>query len=120
MSNNMFRTSKQIIRIALLTMLFQILAPSFMPMVARETHGDKDIAFHTNNNSMADPMLLQEQDEKEDGDFSPSSSPAPLLDLTSHTFNLVASHKKKYSQFTEDEQGFSKRPISIHFCTFLI
>jgi len=91
-----------------------------MPLVAHETPGDKATAFHTNHNSIVAPTLLKEQDEKEHSDFSPSSSPAPLLDLTSHSFNLVASHKNKYSQFTEDDQRFSEPPLAVLFCTFLI
>ncbi|MDH4298123.1 MAG: hypothetical protein OEV74_17735 [Cyclobacteriaceae bacterium] len=116
----MFRTSRQIVRIALVMMLFQFLAPSFMPLTAHQTFNEKVNAYNVQHNSIVAPTLLKEQDEKEGTDFTPASNPTQLLDLASHSFNLEASHKKKYCKFTEDEHGFLEPPLSILFCTLLI
>jgi hypothetical protein len=115
----MFRISKQIVRIGLLAMLFQFLSPAFVPLVTQEVPTSRPIAFSVQHSSLIVPMLLKEKDEKEDSElFSISDSP-PLLDLTSHTFNLSAAHKIKYS-IASAEHGLLQPPLFSLFCTLLI
>lgn len=115
----MFRTSKQIVRIALVMMLFQFLSPAFVPLVVQEIPTDKAIAYSVQHSSIVVPMLLKEKDEKEDGEFFSVSNSTPLLDLTSHSFNLTASHESKYS-ISSDKHKFPQPPLSTLYCTFLI
>jgi hypothetical protein len=121
LNTTMFRTSRQIIRMALLLMLFQFLAPAFMPPAVQDFLSDKITVIHPQHSSIVAPLFLKEkeEEEKEDGDFFTVSRSAPLLDFTSHSFNLTASHGNKYSVFPQ-QHGFPQPPLFTLFCTFLI
>jgi len=116
----MFRTSKQIVRMALLLMLFQFLSPAFIPLVVQDTPAEKATSYQVHHNSsVVAPMFLKEKDEKEFDEFFSVSDSTPLLDLTSHSFNLTASHEDKSSIFLE-ERSFLQPPRFTLFCTLLI
>lgn len=115
----MFRISRQIVRLGLILMVFQFLAPAFMPVVVQEMPSDKVIAFHAQHSSVIAPMLLKEKDEKEHEEFFTITSSTPLLDLTSHSFNLAASHASK-QLIVQDDSGLPQEPLFALFCTFLI
>jgi hypothetical protein len=115
----MFRTARQTIRIALITMLFQFLVPAFVPLAAQDHPTDKVSSYDVQHTSVVVPTFLKEQDEKEDSDFFPASSSTPLLDFATHASNLVAAHKKKYSQCANVE-GFLLAPSPSRLCTLLI
>jgi len=104
---------------ALLLMLFQFLSPAFIPLIVQATPTNKAITYNVQHSSIVAPMLLKEKDEKEDCDFLPVSDSTPLLDLTSHSSNLTASHKEKYS-ISFECHTFLQPPLSTLYCTFLI
>ena len=113
-------TSTHVIRMVLFVMLFQFLCPAFMPLVVQDIPTGKETAFHVQHTSIVAPMLLKEKDEKEDSDFfSVLAESTPILDLTSHSFNLTAAHGTKFSKFTE-EKAFNRPPRFALFCTLLI
>lgn len=115
----MSRISKQLVRIGLLAMLFQCLSPAFVPLVTQEIPTSGAVAFSVQHSSLIVPMLLKEKDEKEDSEFFSISNSTPLLDLTSHSFNLSAAHQIKYS-IASDIHGFLNPPLFNLFCTLLI
>jgi hypothetical protein len=100
-------------------MLFQFLVPAFVPLAIRDHPADKGTSYDVQHSSVVVPTFLKEQDEKEDSDFLPASSSTPLLDFATHTSNLVASHKNKYSQFS-NEEGFLLALSPCRLCTLLI
>ena len=118
----MFWRSNQIVRIALLLVLFQFLSPAFIPVIGQEIPADRTTSFHVQHSSIVVPLFLkekEEKEEKEDGEFFFVASSAPLLDLTSHTFNLSISHSNKYS-ISSQPPGFAPPPLGPLFCTFII
>lgn len=100
-------------------MLFQFLAPAFMPVVVQEIPSEDVIAYHQKHSSVVVPMLLKEKDEKEHEEFFSVSSSTQLLDLTSHSFNLAASHGT-IDSFIQNERWFPQPSLLALFCTFLI
>jgi len=115
----MFSISRQIVRLALVLMLFQFLAPAFMPIVVQEIPSERSTSFHQQHTSIVAPMLLKEKDEKEHEELFSVSNSTPLLDLTSHSFNLAASHQS-IDSINQDEHNFSQPPLFARYCTFLI
>lgn len=115
----MSRISKQIVRVALILLLFQFLAPAFRPMVIQEIPANRESAFHAHHNSLVVPQLLKENDEKEHDDVSASEGMLPLLDLAAHSVNLIASHQNKLIIVSAPD-GHPWRPLFTLLCTFLI
>ena len=115
----MFRISRQIVRLGLVLMVFQFLAPAFMPIVVQEMPSDKVTAYYQHHNSVVAPMLLKEKDEKEHEEIFSVTRSTPLLDLTSHSSNLAASHANKH-QIVRDNYGLPQEPLFTLFCSFLI
>jgi hypothetical protein len=103
---------------AIALMLFQFLSPAFIPLVVQEISADRATAFHAQHSSIVAPMFLKEKDEKEDSEFSTITESAPILDFSSHSFNLTVSHSNKYS--TTGEVAFTQPPRFALFCTLLI
>ena len=115
----MARTSKYMIRMALVVMLFQFLSPAFIPLVVQEIPTEKATAFHAQHSSIVAPTFLKEKDEKEDGDIYAPNQQAAILDFTSHSFNLTVCHSSKYAKFAE-ERAIVQPPRFALFCTLLI
>jgi hypothetical protein len=116
----MFRTSKQIMRIAILLMLFQFISPAFIPSTALEVSNERITTVHVQHSSIVAPMFLKENEEKENSEFLSVSESAPLLlDLTIHGLNLTASHRNKYSTFPHLASS-PELPLFTLFCSFLI
>jgi hypothetical protein len=107
------------IRMAIALMLFQFLSPAFMPSLVQEIPTEKVTAFYEQHSSFVALSFLKEKDEKEENKFSTINEPAPILDFTSHTFNLTASHSNKYSNSTRDAAFNQSQRLTL-FCTFLI
>jgi hypothetical protein len=115
----MLGKSKNMVRIALALMLFNFLSPAFIPLVVQEIPSEKATAFHAQHSSIVAPMFLKEKDEKDDSEFLTITEPAPILDFSSHGFNLAVSHSNKCSNSAE-EIAFTPPPRSALFCTLLI
>lgn len=90
-----------------------------MPIVAQERPSENVTAYNEHHSSIVAPMFLKEKDEKEHEEFFSVSESAPLLDLTSHSFNLAASHGNKDSDI-QSKHRFLQPPLNTLFCTFLI
>ncbi len=114
----MYRISKQVVRIALLIMLFQVLCPAFIQVVVPQTRASKTTTFSIRHTSVVAPMFLKEKEEKENSEEFSVSDSAPLLDLSRHSFNLTASHACARPIFSE--RSFTQSPLSELLCTLLI
>ena len=117
--NAIFRTSKHMVRMALIMMLFQFLSPAFIPLIVQEIPTERATAYHAQHSSIIAPTFLKEKDEKEDSDLSTPGEPAAILDFTTHSFNLAVSHSDKYSRFSE-ERAIVQPPRFALFCSLLI
>ena len=107
-------------KIALVLMLFQFLAPAFLPIVLQGTSNRDKLVYHVQHSSIVAPLLLKEKDEKEHEEFFSISGLAPLLDLTVHSSNLTASHKGKYTYFSNEHRYDSGPTLFTINCSFLI
>ena len=107
------------IRMAIALMLFNFLSPAFIPLVVQEIPTEKATAFHAQHSSIVAPMFLKEKEEKDDSESSTITEPAPILDFSTHSFNLTASHSNKYSNSAGDV-AFNQPPRLALFCTLLI
>src|SRR3990170_1059047 len=119
----MTRASKEMMKIALLLMLFQFLAPAFLPIALQGTSKLDKLVYHVQHNSIVAPLLLkekEEKDEKEHEEFFSISGLAPLLDLTAHSSNLTASHKGKGTYFSNEHRYDSGPSLFTINCSFLI
>jgi len=115
----MLRISKQIVRIALLVMLFQFVCPAFISIVVQQIPTSKEVTFSVQHTSIVAPMLLKEKDEQEKEEFLFVSDSALLLDFTSHSINLTASHNNKSAGVTEVHSTLHP-PLLTMFCTLQI
>jgi len=107
-------------RIALVTMLFQFFAPSFLPSIVQRVSPAKTTSIHTPHSSIVAPQLLKEKDENSDDQHKSTSNLAAILDFTAHSFNLTATHKGKVNYLHHD-QWFDLQPaLFTRLCTFLI
>jgi hypothetical protein len=104
---------------ALVLMLFQFLSPAFIPLVVQANATEKATSFNPQHSSIVAPTFLKEKDEKEDSEFFSITEPTPILDLTTHSFNLTVSHSNKDSNSTE-ESALNQPPRFALFCTLLI
>jgi hypothetical protein len=109
-------------RIALLLLLFQFFAPSFFPVMVRETANTKASSyFQVPHSSIIAPFLLKENDEKEYEETSSASHVALIIiDFTDHSTNLIASHKRKSNYVYTDKWYDSQPALFTRHCTFLI
>src|SRR5690242_19672242 len=115
----MSRISKQIVRVALILLLFQFLAPAFLPLVFQEIPADRETAFHPQHNSIVVPLLLKENDEKEHDEVLTSEGTPLLLDLADHGVNLNASYQNKLTIVSAPD-NHPQRALWTLFCTCLI
>ena len=113
-------TSKHMVRMALVLMLFQFLSPAFIPLIVQEIPTERATAYHAQHSSIIAPTFLKEKDEKEDGEFFTPGEPAAILDFTSHSFNLTVSHSDKYYFQFADDHAIIQPPRFALFCTLLI
>jgi len=115
----MIGVSKQIVRIALLVMLFQFVCPAFLPIVSQRDAVSKETTISEQHTSIVAPLLLKEKDEKENAEFTSDSAATPLLDLLTHSINLTAAHDNKQAS-VYDEHGMPRPPIFRMLCTLVI
>jgi len=115
--NVMLRISRQIVRAALVLLLFQFMAPAFLPMVVAEIPADRATAVHPQHNSIVVPLLLKEKEEEEHDDVFTSEGMPPLLDLSVHSINLIALHHKLTILSIPKHQ---RPPLFTLFCKLLI
>jgi hypothetical protein len=115
----MIGISRQIVRVALLVLLFQFVGPAFLPVITQEISVSKETTISVQHTSIVVPMFLKENDEKESAAFSSESAATPLLDLSSHSFNLTAVHDNKHAEVYE-AHGVLHPPLITLFCTLLI
>ena len=111
--------SKQIVRIALLVMLFQFVCPAFLPIVTQRDAVSKETTIGVQHTSIVIPLLLKEKDEKETAEFTSDSDATPLLDLLTHSINLTAAHDHEHAAVYE-EHSTTRPPLFRLLCTLLI
>lgn len=92
-------TSRQVMRTALLLMLFHFFAPLSLTNVTPDVTLSKETIYQVQHNSIATPVLLKEKDEKKFDTNTTYNAQIPLLDLAIHELNLRARHSTKIFYF---------------------
>ena len=116
----MVRISKQIMRVALLLMLFQFFAPSFLPLIVQEISHKHEATLHVQHSSIVAPLLLKEKDEKNHEEHLTVTNVAAILDLTVHSLNLKATHKGNQKYLHQDLRYNLLPALFTRLHTFLI
>ena len=116
----MARISKQIMRVALLLMLFQFFAPSFLPLIVQEISHKQEPTLHVQHSSIVAPLLLKEKDEKNHEEHLTVTNVAAILDLTVHSLNLTATHKGNQKYLHQDLRYNLLPALFTRLHTFLI
>ncbi|MEO5977692.1 MAG: hypothetical protein ABIS36_14395 [Chryseolinea sp.] len=118
----MLTISRQLVRIALFVMVFQVVCPAFIDFDAQQIPTSGEISFSESHGSYLAPMLLKEKDENENENsefLGVTNSATPLLDFSSHSLNLLATHDNIRSVFAA-EGATVQTPRFAMFCAFII
>lgn len=100
----------QIMRAVLAVMLFQFVAPAFLPV--SEARINTILQYETDHDSVSAPQFLKETDEISWEKFSKCRY-ISIVNLTNHFFSIITSHDKR-SYFLQDHQHQST-PASLLF-----
>ncbi len=89
-------------RLVLVIIIFQFIAPAFISVVAQDTQPSKETSgYHAQHSSIIVPILLKEKEETEEStsdDFSHVDF-IPLIDFTDHSFALTELHETTFTPF---------------------
>jgi hypothetical protein len=91
----MTMTSRQLMRIALLLILFPFFAPFSLTQVIPDSAHSKETVYQIQHNALETPVLLKEKDEKKFDVNTTADAQITLLDLTLHGINLRSTHATK-------------------------
>src|SRR3954469_24320500 len=94
----MLKRSLYLMRIVLLLLLFQFIAPTFLPVALPDIGGDNNVvSYHPVHTSLLIPIVFKEKEENEQEDAVQSFVPTQLIDFTDHTFALTQLHQSKHN-----------------------
>jgi hypothetical protein len=116
----MVSTSRQVMVIVLLLMLFQFFAPSLFRVDVQEILNPKQSVYQVQDSSIPAPLFLKEKDEKEQKITSIGRNQPQLLDLAVHSINLEASHSDPTYYFHSETLYETCPQLFTYNCTFLI
>lgn len=113
---------KQTMRIILLLLLFQFVAPVFISVVTlgADTNEDFKCAYHEQHNSIVIPQLLKETDETDSKEESLVVNLITLIDFTDHVSVLTESHETKITPINFRDQFDLLPPLFTLHRAFLI
>jgi hypothetical protein len=109
-------------RVVLIALLFQILAPVFLPIVTQAADIRRDHAvLHAHHSSFVLPQLLKEKEGDEakvhhdmlGADF-------PIIDFSDHTFILTQSHESKLTPCSFSAHIDLHPPLYTLFSVYII
>jgi hypothetical protein len=112
--------SRQLMRIALLLILFPFFAPFSLPQVVPDLTHSKETVLQIKQSALETPVLLKEKDEKKLDANTCSNADVPLLDLTLHGINLQATHGIKIVYENAEVLYIVKPPLFTFLRSFLI
>jgi hypothetical protein len=92
---SMTMTSRQLMRIATLLILFPFFAPFSLSQLVPDSTRSKETVYQVQYNVLETPDLLKEKDEKKLNANPTANAQVRLLDLTLHGINLQATHAIK-------------------------
>lgn len=117
--NQMARVTRQIVRIALLMMLFQFSAPAFLLISSQRASVSNDTTISEQHSSLIIPTILKGNDEEEGVEKSTDSDLTMVMDLSNHVTNLTAAHDLRLSELYA-QHGIDHPPVFEFFCRLLI
>jgi hypothetical protein len=109
-------------RIVLVLMLFQFIAPAFITVVAQGSEPNKEIScYHSPHSSITAPLFLKEKDETEDSKADIFSMDLiPLIDFRDHSFVLMELHETKFTPLVYRDLYDHQLPLFTLHSVFLI
>jgi len=104
---------KNTMRIVLVLLLFQFIAPAFFSVVASDAEPDNETtSYHLEHNAIVIPMVLREKEETEESwNLSVHIDLTPLIDFTDQCFVLTELHKTKFTPFAFRDRYDDKPPL---------
>lgn len=116
----MIGISRQVVRVALLILLFQAVCPVFLPATVRNERTFDHTVISAEHAVMVFPVLLKEKEEIENAEsFSDSDASPCLLDLASHGLHLATAHNHQGAGAYQAHEA-SRPKLFRMFCTLLI
>lgn len=118
----MARTSRSLMRVVLIALLFQILAPVFLPIVTQAADSQHDHAIlHAHHSPIVIPQLLKEkEDETEVSHDIWVTDYIPIIDFSDHTLILTQSHESKLVLCSFSEHIDLHPPLYTLFGVYII
>jgi hypothetical protein len=116
-------SAMQLMRVAFLLLLFQFVAPAFLPVTTQGFDSDQKsvVTLHTEHTSILIPILLKEKEEKEElDDRANDLKLLPLIDFTDHSQVLTELHEFKHHFIPVGQQYDHEPPLFTLHCTFTI
>jgi len=113
-------TSRRVIRISLLLMVFHFIAPLSFVNAIPEITNLKETVYQVQLNDLATPVLFKEKDEKKSEANGFENAHITLLDLSIHKLNLKAQHSIRSFYFHTSISFSIHPPVFTLLRTFLI
>ena len=115
-------TIKHIMRIVLVLIVFQFIAPAFFPVVSQGAEPNKETScYHPLHSSIIVPLLLKEKEENEESVSDNSTIHfIPLIDFTDHSFVLTELHENKFIPFVYRDRYDYQPPLFTLHGSFII
>jgi hypothetical protein len=108
-------------RIVLLLLLSQFIAPAFLPLVMPDINGSNNLfSYHPVHTSVLIPIILKEKEENEQEDAIQSFVPTQLIDFTDHSLALTQLHQSKHNVACCGQWYDHQPPLFALHCTFII
>ncbi|MBT1710180.1 hypothetical protein KK062_18180 [Fulvivirgaceae bacterium PWU5] len=119
----MARTSRSLMRVVLMALLLQILAPVFLPIVTLAADIQNDHAvLHAHHSPIVIPQLLKEKEDDETGlshDLWVTDY-ITLIDFSDHTRILTQSHESRLMPCSFSERIDLHPPLHTLFGVYII
>ena len=109
-------------RIVLVLLLFQLLAPAFQPGTALSTDGmdQNPVSYHLVRASTQSPIILKEKEENEYKNPTLNFVPISLIDFTDHTLILAQLYKSRHDPIPHEEWFDREPPLFALYCAYRI
>jgi hypothetical protein len=116
----MLGSTSNIMRTIFLILIFQLIAPAFLPVAQSfETEHEKPTSIQTHHSSILLPLLEREENEHEES-LSHFTLTQLIIDFTDHTFALAVLHEFTHNSVQFDIRYNHQLPLFNMFCAFLI
>lgn len=116
----MLGSTSNIMRTIFLLLIFQLIAPAFLPVAQSfETEHEKPTSIQTHHSSILLPLLEKEENEHEES-LSHFALTQLIIDFSDHTLALAVLHESTIDNVQVGIRYDHQPPLFNIFCAFLI